>query len=171
MTEVSSPQKISNAATEIAEVIKGNKKLREDVSTLEGQKSTLLDSSSSKVASDDSISKEITQLKILAGESDVSGPGVEIKFDKSLQITQLVDLVNALRNIGAEAIVINDVRVVGHTPLYEYMGTAPVTIKAIGSKKILSDSLLRRGGIIEQIDASGKVTQNDSLTLPKVKDR
>jgi uncharacterized protein YlxW (UPF0749 family) len=49
------------------------------------------------------------------------------------------------------------------------MGSSPVTIKVIGDKKVLSDSLLRSGGIIEQIDDSGKVTQEDNIEIPKVR--
>jgi uncharacterized protein YlxW (UPF0749 family) len=166
---LNSPQNISDNASEVVEVVNSNNQLRQDLSTLLAQKNTLLNTSSSKAASDESVTNEINQLKVITGQADVSGPGVEITFNNNLQLTSLVDLINALRNIGGEAIMIGNTRVIVSTPLTDKMGLAPVKIKVIGDKKILSDSLLRSGGIIEQIDPSGKVVQKDKIEISKVK--
>lgn len=166
---LNSPQNISDNASEVVEVVNSNNQLRQDLSTLLAQKNTLLNASSSKAASDESVTNEINQLKVITGQADVSGPGVEITFNNNLQLTSLVDLINALRNIGGEAIMIGNTRVIVSTPLTDKMGLAPVKIKVIGDKKILSDSLLRSGGIIEQIDPSGKVVQKDKIEISKVK--
>lgn len=165
----SDPKTTTIVATEVTEAIKGNKKLRQELESLTNEKKALLNSSTSKIASDESLTKEIQQLKIATGQTQVTGPGVEIKFGSSLQLTQLVDLINALRNIGAEAIDINGIRIVANTPITDSLGSEPVVIKAIGNKDVLSDSLLRRGGIIEQIAASGKVDKQDKLVLAKIK--
>jgi uncharacterized protein YlxW (UPF0749 family) len=167
--QATSDKSINDIASQVAETIKANKKLREDLDSLNTQKATLLDTSSSKASSDEAISKEINQLKIITGQTDVVGSGVVIKFQNSLQLTQMVDLINALRNIGSDAISINNNRIIATTPLNSQMGSSPVTIKVIGDKKVLSDSLLRSGGIIEQIDDSGKVTQEDNIEIPKVR--
>ncbi len=167
--KINSPQNINDVATQVVQVINGNSKLRQDLNQLDQQKAVLLNSSTSKSASDEAVSNEINQLKIITGQTDVSGPGVEIKFTSDLQLTDIVDLINSLRNVGAEAIMINDTRVIASTPFYESMGQAPVTIKAIGDKKVLTNSLERSGGIIEQINAGGKVTPKDKLDIAKVK--
>lgn len=163
------PKKVSTVALEVAEGIKGNKKLREELTNLEKQKKEIEAASTDKASIDESYQKELNQLKIIAGESSIVGPGVTIKFEKSLQISQLVDLVNALRNIGIEALSINGSRVIMDTSITDKIATAPIEIIAIGDNRILYDSLLRRGGIIEQIESTGKVSQSDNLEVPSVK--
>lgn len=167
--KATSVQAINDIASEVAESIKGNEKLRIDLDTLSSQKETLLDTTTSKASSDEAVSEEIGKLKVETGQTNVTGSGVEIKFQNSLQLTQLVDLTNALRNIGADAISINGTRVVAETALTDQMGVSPVTFKVIGDKKVLADSLQRNGGIIEQIDNTGKVSEKNSLDINKVK--
>lgn len=166
--QVTDPAKSNAISVEVAELIKGNKKLQEELQTLQDQKLSLSESSSSTSQTDASLSEQSKELKILTGETDITGPGVEITFDKSLQLTQLVDLINALRNIGAEAISVNDTRIIGSTHISSTLGTAPITVRAIGNKDVLHDSLLRRGGIMEQIGSDGQATTKDSLDIPAV---
>lgn len=167
--KATSTQAINNIASEVAESIKGNEKLRSDLDTLNTQKETLLDTTSSKATSDEAVSQEINKLKVVTGQTNITGEGVEIKFQNSLQLTQLVDLTNALRNIGSDAISINGTRIVANTALTDQMGSAPVEVRVIGDKKVLSDSLQRNGGIIEQIDNTGKVSEKNSLDINKIK--
>lgn len=166
---VTDPSTTSALSVEVAELIKGNKKLDIDLTTLQQQESTLSQSSSSNSQTDTSLNDQLKQLKILAGTTSVTGQGVQITFEQSIQLTQLVDLVNALRNIGAEAISINDKRVVMNTALTENMGNTPLAISAIGNKDVLHDALLRRGGIMEQTGSNGQVDAKDTITIPAVK--
>lgn len=167
--KVNNPKNISDIAAQVVQVINGNSRLRQDLAQLNIQKAILLNDSTSKSASDEAVTKEINQLKVITGQTDISGPGVEIRFTSALQLTDIVDLVNSLRNVGAEAIMINDNRIIANTAFYENMGRAPVMIKAIGDKKVLADSLERSGGIISQVNAGGKVTQKDKIDIAKVK--
>lgn len=166
--QVTDPTKSNAISVEVAELIKGNKKLQEELRTLQDQKSSLTESSSSTSKTDASLSDQVQELKILTGDTIVTGQGVEISFDTSLQLTQLVDLINALRNIGAEAISINGTRIIGSTVTTSTMGEAPLTILAVGNKDVLHDSLLRRGGIMEQIGSDGQATTKDSLEIPAI---
>lgn len=166
--EATAPKNTSVAATEVAELIKNNKKLRDEEASLTEQKKTLEQTGSSAQENDSSLSKELEKLKIVVGGTNVIGEGVEIYFEKSLQEAQVVDLVNALRNIGAEAISINGKRVVASTPFSDETGLAPLTILVVGNKQILNDALLRKGGIIEQIGGGAKVSEKDNLSLPAI---
>jgi len=169
LEQITDPTKSNAISVEVAELIKGNKKLQEELRTLQDQKSSLTESSSSTSKTDASLNEQVQELKILTGETIVTGQGVAITFDKSLQLTQLVDLVNALRNIGVEAISINGTRIIGSTVITETMGDVPLTILAVGSKDVLHDSLLRRGGIMEQIGSDGQATTKDTLEIPSIK--
>jgi uncharacterized protein YlxW (UPF0749 family) len=91
-----------------------------------------------------------------------------------------MELINELRNAGAEAIVVDDVRLVvgtvvagpedgisieGH-PLAD-----PFVIEAIGSPETLTGSLTRAGGIVAQLGATYPeailtVTPVERLALP-----
>ena len=166
--QVVDPTKSNVISIEVAELIKSNKKLQQELRTLQDQKESLSASSTSTSKTDASLGEQVKELKILTGETKVTGQGVEILFDKSLQITQLVDLVNALRNIGAEAISINGVRIIGSTYILSALGSSPITILAIGNKDVLHDSLLRRGGIMEQIGSDGQASTKDSIDIKSI---
>lgn len=169
VAELTSTKNTSPIATEVAELIKSNKKSREELNTIEAQKKSIEAAVSSKTASEEAISKEINDLKIVTGEVAVKGEGVQIDIDKSIQVTQLIDLLNALRNIGVEGMSINDKRILFNTPITSEIIITPLTVRAIGNSEVLNDSLLRRGGIIEQISGSNKVTISDNINLPAVK--
>lgn len=161
--EIIDPRKSAVIAQEVGELIKDNRGLLTELKELQEQKDKLTDGSS--VTTEESLSQDLTKYKIIAGDAKVEGPGVELKFEKPLQTVQLVDLVNALRNIGAEAISINEKRIGQESGLHENNFTAPYIVNAIGEKHILENGLTRRGGIIEQIDGSGKVIKKDNLSI------
>lgn len=163
--EATAPKNTSVVATEVAELIKNNKKLRDEEATLVEQKKTLEQTGNSSEDNDNTLSKEVEKLKIVIGSTNVTGQGVEIFFDKSLEEAQIVDLINAMRNIGAEAISINGKRVVGSTAFNNETGLAPLTILTIGNKQILNDALQRKGGILEQIGGGAKVSERDNIAI------
>jgi len=94
----------------------------------------------------------------------VTGPGIEINFDDKVSSTQMVDLINAIKNIGCEVIAINDQRVVLNTSISEGFFNSPTNVKAIGDKELLFQALERTGGILEQI-GFGKVSKSDNLVI------
>ncbi|MZP28519.1 DUF881 domain-containing protein [Heliobacterium undosum] len=70
------------------------------------------------------LSDEIDRLRILTGYYPVKGPGIRLTLDDhlvpnlSLDIFDLMDLVNILRYGGAEAIAINGQRIVANSEIY-----------------------------------------------------
>jgi len=169
VAELTSPKNTSPIATEVAELIKSNKKSREELTSIEAQKKSVQEAANSKTASEEAISKEINDLKIVTGEVGIKGQGVQIDIDKTIQMTQLIDLINALRNIGIEGISINNQRILFNTPITDELLSTPLQVKTVGNSKVLNDSLLRRGGIIEQIGGSSKVTISENIDLPATK--
>lgn len=130
-------------------------------------------SSTSKVLKD-----ELDKARILAGLTDVEGPGINIQIDDLgigaqnnyplITHEMLLMVINELNAAGAEAISINKQRMISETEIRQagiwinintVKFAPPFTIKAIGEPKQLEAALLLRGGIKDQFTESG-VTVN-----------
>lgn len=148
----------------------------------ERQKSTSNDETSIKKQ------KELERINTYLGLTDVQGEGIIItlkdnitsKFGTSDDIVHYSDLreiVNELKNAGAEAISINDQRIVP-TTVINCVGTVvqindkkvgvPFVIKAIGNQEGLYGALTRPGGYLESIEdyviVETKKSNNISIT-------
>ena len=109
----------------------------------------------------------------------VEGQGIEIAAEGSFDPIAVNDLVHELRNAGAEAIAIDDIRITARS--VAVLGTSAIeidgvpigpsfTIRAIGSPDGLRGAIERPGGILrlfeQSIDARFTLTQVDRLVLP-----
>lgn len=135
---------------------------------------------------------QIKKANKISGLSEVKGPGVivtlrdsKMSASNALNISDLVvhdldvlSVVNELKNAGAEAISINDQRIVATTAIScegnviningEKVG-APFTIKAIGLPESLS-ALSRPGGYLEILkgyDIGAELKKSNDITIPK----
>ena len=117
-------------------------------------------------------SKNLNNLKIIAGLAKVSGPGIRILVtdeNESLNSYDLVDVVTELRVGGAEAISINDIRVLASTGITQNNDgifvekkviSAPYEVRAIGDPEVLYEALVIAGGIRDKLTALSKVSFN-----------
>lgn len=113
------------------------------------------------------LSEELAETEKYLGYTDVKGEGLTITLDdtdyKQVQSSDILLLVNELRLAGAEAISINDERVVSTTEIANVdtrfvivngkRVVAPFTVKAIGDKKYLESAISIKGGYIDEIKA------------------
>lgn len=111
--------------------------------------------------------KRADTLGILAGVLPAHGPGIEVTIsDPRRQVTApvVLDLVEELRDAGAEAIDIGGVRVVAST----FIGTQdggilvdshriprPIKVSAIGDAKTLASAMTIPGGVVETVRQKG----------------
>lgn len=124
-----------------------------------------------------------TALKVLSGIVGVAGPGVEIDIaDPGINVGSIVmfDLINELRDAGAEAISINDARVVANTGISEITGGLQIgdravlptyRIKVIGSPGTIVTALRIPGGIFDTLKAAGAITsvrERDEIEITAV---
>ena len=125
--------------------------------------------------------RQLLRLRVFSAQSAVSGPGISIRIDGAFDERALSDLVNELRNAGAEAISVNEVRV---GPKSYFTGTAdqaiavdgrplrgPWTVRAIGAPDVVYVAMTRIGGIIGQFELIYRstrfaVTKETALDLP-----
>lgn len=167
--------------TLIADLSDRNRQLRDEIFELRFR----LDQAKSGVAGGQGAieenERELARLEVFSGRSPVSGPGVAVRIVGPFDDRALSDLVNELRNAGAEAISVNDVRIgprswtaPGREGTLVVDGShvsGPWTVRAIGDVEVLYVGLTRTGGIVGQFqliygDTRFDVTRETSLRLP-----
>lgn len=128
---------------------------------------------------------ELKETEDLLGKNSVSGEGIIIKMANSgstqVNSEDLLELVNLLKNAGAEAISINEQRIVydsyivdinesGHITINGNWEFAPYTIKAIGNTTYLESAVSQKnyGYIDTQISEGKQVTleRSSNITIP-----
>jgi uncharacterized protein YlxW (UPF0749 family) len=157
-----------------------NDQLRGEITTLERELAVLGQNEQRGDASVDELRADLRRVRLYAGIDPANGPGVSILVTGPIDGDGVEDLVNELRNAGAEAMAIEDVRIVpgvvvvgppgGITIADKGVGD-PFTIVAIGAPDKLTGSLTRSGGIIAQLGATQpevtvEVTPLDHIGVP-----
>ncbi|MBR3512628.1 MAG: DUF881 domain-containing protein [Clostridia bacterium] len=118
----------------------------------------------------DVINNEIKDYERFLGYTKVTGQGIEITLsdseDKLIESLDLLKLVNELKSAGAEAISINDERIVTNSDIVSVNNrlilvnsrklSSPYVVKAIGDKKYLESAIIIKGGYIDSIKAAEK---------------
>ena len=130
------------------------------------------------------VDEELNESNILVGKTDVEGEGVIITINNTdthqITATELLTLVNELRYAGAEAISINEVRVLSTSAIVDlssYISVnqqrleSPYVVKAIGDKEYLSSTLnLKGSGFIDIYKNQGmsiSMEQSNRVRIPK----
>lgn len=121
-----------------------------------------------------SLNDQLTKTEIMAGVTNVEGPGVTVTMNDSKVSTpagdnpsnyiihdiDILQVINELRDSGAEALSINGERVLSTTEIRcagnivsvnNKRYAAPFVIKAIGKSETLMSGLLIKNGIIEML--------------------
>lgn len=146
-----------------------------------------LDDARNQAAQNDSSSKDTSELikkyTIVSGKTDVTGQGIIIKYKpsdneaKADMVKDLRDIVNEIKNAGAEAIEINNQRIVGTTAIEMVKNKIEINdtevsenfiIKAIGDSNLMYSGLIRPGGTIENIRESGVNIEINSENTIKI---
>jgi uncharacterized protein YlxW (UPF0749 family) len=157
-----------------------NDQLRREASTLERELGTLNANRARGDASVDEIAADLQRVRAYAGLDPVGGPGVTISIRGAIDGMGVEELINELRNAGAEAIAVGDVRVVTGVVVLGGRGGAQIDgtilgdsfeVEAIGAPDKLTGSLTRSGGVIAQLAATQQdvvvtVTPVDRIELP-----
>lgn len=122
----------------------------------------------------------INTLRVTNGLVEVSGPGVEVTVSGAVSVLDLQDLMNELRNAGAEVLALNGQRLVAWSSISTdgfvitvdgQPAQPPYRLQAIGDSRALQAALERLGGVVALLrQADGgptiAVTRRDKLTFP-----
>jgi len=163
---IKSAQDPQMIAVRVSQLYFDNAKLKEQLDERTAHKTDLENAATNNLETQRILQKEKEKYEVILGMTQVSGPGVIITIDHMLVTTQLVDFIDALRNSGAEAMAINEKRILTNTPMNQFDQQPNFVIKVIGDKDVLYDSLTRPGGILDLI-SNGKVERQDGIALPK----
>lgn len=154
-----------------------NDQLRGEVSNLERQLAELERGRSSGATSVSQIRSDLGRIRAWSGLDPVAGRGVTITVAGQISGPSLENLINELKNAGAEAVAIENVRVVPGTVIGGVTGKVsvdakalgdPFTIRAIGKPTVLTGSLARAGGIIAQLGATNPTTTVDVAETQRI---
>jgi len=132
------------------------------------------------------LEKELEEANLLLGQTEVIGEGVVVTLEDNeeaeIDIYDLLHLLNELKLAGAEAISINEIRVVNTTDLALIQDTfisldgnrinSPYTVKAIGDPVKLESGLMQNESgyidkIIEPMDKTATVERKREIIIPK----
>lgn len=126
--------------------------------------------------------EDLRRITAFGGLASVDGQGIVMDVNGDLDAIALNDLINELRNAGAEAIAVDAVRITARSVAIEGPRSLQVdgvdvgrhfTLRAIGSPDGLLSAVQRPGGIISQlklfISATIVVTQAGAVQLPASK--
>jgi uncharacterized protein YlxW (UPF0749 family) len=195
---VTSPKNVyaTKSVDELTSEIEDLKKQRDDLSKKAEGYQNQIDAIEKSVSGESStaaqMKAELDNLRVLSGMTDVEGPGIimtltpvnDISNQSSSQVysTDLLDIVNEMNSVSAEAISINDQRYVERTQIVEagasikindekYSPTSIFTIKAIGDPNVLEGAFNMPGGIKEKLQDLGginvKITQDKDIKILK----
>jgi uncharacterized protein YlxW (UPF0749 family) len=123
--------------------------------------------------------EELRRVSAFGGLAGVDGQGIILDVTGSLDAIAVNDLINELRNAGAEAIAVNDVRITARSIAIQGAGSLEIdgtpigrsfTIRAIGSPQGLFAAIERPGGIRTQLElfiaATIEMRESVNLRLP-----
>lgn len=132
------------------------------------------------------VKNELEQVNLVLGRTDVEGQGITITLqenkDAEAGITSdnLNMIVNELKEAGAEAISINDERIINMSDMVDINQSfikingqrivAPYIIKAIGNQSYLESSLISNGGPVDEMKKIGQdvsITKSNKVIVPK----
>ena len=173
----------SSLTTLIANLAERNNGLRDEIFDLRLRTEAAREDAASGKGSLTEAQRQLSQLEVFAARTAVKGQGISVRVDGSFDDKALSDLVNELRNAGAEAIAVNAVRV---GPRSWFGMTAdraltvdaaqirgPWTVSAVGSPEVMYVAMTRTGGIIGQFELIYRstrfgVSRESTLDLPSL---
>lgn len=164
----------------------------EKLETKEAKLDKIRASVSTSDETSEDVKEQLQENNAALGFTEVVGPGVTItlidgevtgsKLDLSsylVHYSDLIEVINALNNAGAEAISVNDVRITNTTAITcagniikinnEKVGV-PFVINAIGLPEKLYGAVTMLGGYIDKLKEDGvsvKIEKQNSITIPK----
>jgi len=154
------------------DVSQRSERLEAEADQLRRTRDELLSSSNQQQAAQEAAQERVDVLGILAGTAPATGPGIELTIvdpGDELGAVTLLDAVQELRDAGAEAIQIGNVRVVASTSFVNaddggvlVDGTrvrSPYVFRVIGDPDTLAPALGIPGGVLATVESRGSGAQ------------
>lgn len=149
----------ADQAQVLAALVESNAGLRREIAELEAQRERLREANNPE--SNTALVADLNRLLVVTGLVEVGGPGVRVTVSGLINPLDMQDLLNELRNAGAEAIALNGRRVTVRSvvarddsalALDSARLTPPYLLEAIGHPDTMEKALLRRGGLVSLLE-------------------
>lgn len=155
-------------------------RLEDEEQRLEGQQSELENSSDQAEEARKQTEERERQLGVLAGTVAAEGPGIHFEIGDprgAVEADKLLDAIQELRAAGAEAIEVNEVRVVADTYFSDVDGgvrvdgrkvVAPYRFDVIGKPQDLEPALNIPGGVVQTLQkeqATVTIEQSEKIIV------
>ncbi len=131
------------------------------------------------------VDSELEQVNMNLGKTEVEGQGIEVILRETgneeiskINSDDLLVIVNALKQAGAEAISINDERIINMSDIVTINDTfikvngqrilAPYVVKAIGNQTYLESALLGNGGYVDELKKIGHDVSINKVNKEKI---
>lgn len=167
--KVTQPENNAVLAIEVAKLTKTNSDLRREVQDLTQDLDGYRSSSLSRQEAFDQYTSDMERLDVINGVKGKVGQGVSINIEGALSAPQIIDLINAIRNIGAELMSVNGTRLTLNTDLSQFANNETYEIKVLGNSNLLKTAMERKGGIVEQITSkmiTFEIIESDNIEIP-----
>ena len=129
------------------------------------------------------LENELEETKDFLGYTKLKGEGIIVRLEdnefKQIERWDLLSLINELKLAGAEAISVNDERIISRSEVatvgYQFIlinGNripSPFIVKAIGNKKYLESAITIKGGYLDEMNVNEKTvsyTVEDNVEVP-----
>ncbi len=161
--------------------VEGNEeRLREQIADSRSALEQLSDDRSESDSALDQAEQRAEAIGILTGQLAAEGPGIRLSIsdpDQQIDASLLLEAVQELRGAGAEAIEVNDIRVVVSSAFIDTTAgiqvegailTEPYTVLAIGPPEDMDAALSVPGGVLrdaERAGATAGVTTQDTVLV------
>ena len=131
------------------------------------------------------VQEELEQTNTILGLTDVHGEGIVVTLKSgegigAISADDLLIIVNALKFAGAEAIAINDERIINTTDIADIQSTfikvngqrilEPYIIKVIGNQSHMESAITGNGGKVDELQTLGHTTtieKDNDITIGK----
>ena len=129
------------------------------------------------------LESELEETKEYLGYTKLKGEGIIVRLEdnefKQIERWDLLSLINELRLAGAEAISVNDERMISRSEIatvgYQFIlingnrVPSPFIVRAIGNKKYLESAITIKGGFLDEMAVNEKTvsyTVEDNVEIP-----
>jgi len=161
----------------ISNLYDANVNLRKEVDTLEHQQQQ--EETGRGTARVAEVAADLQKFRIVNGSAPAVGSGIELTISADIRPEDVQDLVNELRNAGAEALALNGQRLTARTAVTQDHGAVvvdgrrlapPFVFEAIGAPDTLDRAMTRKGGLISYLqttypEGQFSVEKNERLAL------
>ncbi|MBR3696787.1 MAG: DUF881 domain-containing protein [Clostridia bacterium] len=129
------------------------------------------------------LKNDLIETEIYLGYTKLVGEGIIVRLEdnefKQIERWDLLELINELKLAGAEAISVNDERIISRSEIatvgYQFIlinGNripSPFIVKAIGNKKYLESAITVKGGYLDEMKVNEKTISysiEDNIEIP-----